>query len=142
MGSEAKKQLCADLGADVVIDYNVEDFAEVVMEATNDRGVDVVFDGVGEGVMDRSMHCIGYNGRYLMVGFASDKSHADEKLIVPRRISAGNFKLCGVLLAYATFRLGSFWFAFLVHSTVALSNEWFSLAFHPEMNRNIKREKA
>ena len=26
---------------------------------------------------------------------------ADEKLIVPRRVAAGNFKLCGVLLAYA-----------------------------------------
>ena len=48
----------------------------------------------------------------------------------------------GVLLAYATLRLGSFWFAFLVHSTLALSNEWFSLAFHPEMSRKRKREKA
>ena len=30
-----------------------------------------------------------------------DKRHADEKLIVPRSLSVGNFKLCGVLLAYA-----------------------------------------
>ena len=44
---------------------------------------------------------IAYNGRYLMMGFASDKSYADEKLIVPRRVAVGNFKLCGVLLAYA-----------------------------------------
>jgi NADPH:quinone reductase-like Zn-dependent oxidoreductase len=51
--------------------------------------------------MAASMNCIAYNGRYLMMGFASDKSFADEKLIVPRRVSAGNFKLCGVLLAYA-----------------------------------------
>jgi NADPH2:quinone reductase len=36
-----------------------------------------------------------------MMGFASDKTVADEKFIVPRRIAAGNFKLCGVLLAYA-----------------------------------------
>lgn len=46
------------------------------------------------------MRCIGYNGRYLMMGFASDKSVADEKSIVPRRLATGNFKLCGVLLAY------------------------------------------
>ena len=42
-----------------------------------------------------------YNGRYLMMGFASNKVVADEPFIVPRRIALGNFKLCGVLLAYA-----------------------------------------
>lgn len=100
VGSDSKMQLCRDLGADVVINYTTDDFAAIVMEETGNRGVDVIFDNVGEGVMARSMDCIAYNGRYLMMGFASDKTHADEKLIVPRRISAGNFKLCGVLLAY------------------------------------------
>ena len=100
-GSDEKVQLCRELGADVAINYKSEDFAPVVMEATQGRGVDVIFDTVGEGVMAASMNCIAYNGRYLMMGFASDKRFADEKLIVPRRVSAGNFKLCGVLLAYA-----------------------------------------
>ena len=100
-GSAEKVKLCKELGADVAVDYTSEDFGAVVMEATGGQGVDVIFDGVGEGVMDASMKCIGYNGRYLMIGFASDKRFADEKLIVPRRISAGNFKLCGVLLSYA-----------------------------------------
>jgi NADPH2:quinone reductase len=100
-GSDEKIALCKELGADVAINYNTEDFQAIVLEATNTVGVDVVFDNVGEAVMEKSMNCIAYNGRYLMMGFASDKSFADEKLIVPRRISAGNFKLCGVLLAYA-----------------------------------------
>jgi NADPH2:quinone reductase len=101
VGSAEKMKLCSDLGADTVINYNEQDFCEVVMEATQNKGVDVIFDNVGEAVMEKSMNCIAYNGRYLMMGFASDKSYADEKLIVPRRISAGNLKLCGVLLAYA-----------------------------------------
>jgi NADPH2:quinone reductase len=103
-GSAEKVALCEKLGAEVAINYNdggEQDFADIVMEKTNNKGVDVVFDNVGEDVMDRSMHCIAYNGRYLMMGFASDKARADEKLIVPRRVSAGNFRLCGVLLAYA-----------------------------------------
>jgi len=100
-GSDEKVALCRELGADVAINYNSEDFQAVVLEATNTVGVDVVFDNVGEAVMEKSMNCIAYNGRYLMMGFASDKRFADEKFIVPRRISAGNFKLCGVLLAYA-----------------------------------------
>jgi NADPH:quinone reductase-like Zn-dependent oxidoreductase len=36
-----------------------------------------------------------------MMGFASDKTVADEKFIVPRQLSLGNFKLCGVMLSYA-----------------------------------------
>ncbi len=101
VGSDEKAALCRELGAHIVINYRTTEFAPVVMEATKNRGVDVVFDNVGEAVMADSMNCLAYNGRYVMMGFASDKSFADEKLIVPRRIAAGNFKLCGVLLSYA-----------------------------------------
>src|SRR4029453_4146444 len=101
-GAAAEKvSLCRELGAHVAIDYRERDFAPIVLEETGNRGVDVVFDNVGEAVMDASIKCIAYNGRYLMMGFASDKKYVDEKLIVPRQIAAGNFKLCGVLLAYA-----------------------------------------
>jgi NADPH2:quinone reductase len=100
VGSDAKKPLCLDLGADVVVNYTTDDFAKVVLEETGGRGVDVVFDNVGEAVLDASMNCTAYNGRYLMMGFASDKKWADEKLVVPRRLSMANIKLCGVLLSY------------------------------------------
>jgi NADPH2:quinone reductase len=100
-GTDEKVQLCRDLGADVAINYNDADFAEVVLKETGNRGVDVVFDNVGEAVMEKSLACTAYNGRYLMMGFASNKLVADEPLIVPRRLALGNLKLCGVLLAYA-----------------------------------------
>jgi NADPH2:quinone reductase len=100
-GTDEKVALCRELGADVSINYRDADFAAAVLEASDNRGVDVVFDNVGEAVMDASMNCIAYNGRYLMMGFASNKEVADEKFVVPRRIALGNFKLCGVLLAYA-----------------------------------------
>ena len=99
-GTDAKVQLCRDLGADVAINYNDADFAQVVLAETASRGVDVVFDNVGEAVMEKSLQCTVYNGRYLMMGFASNKEVADEPFIVPRRIALGNLKLCGVLLAY------------------------------------------
>jgi NADPH2:quinone reductase len=100
-GTDEKVQLCRDLGADVAINYREADFAEVVLAETANRGVDVVFDNVGEAVMEPSMRATAYNGRYLMMGFASNKVVADEPFIVPRRVALGNFKLCGVLLAYA-----------------------------------------
>ena len=101
-GTDEKVQLCRDLGADVAINYNDTDFAEVVLAETGNRGVDVVFDNVGEAVMEKSLQCTVYNGRYLMMGFASNKVVADEPFIVPRRIMLANVKLCGVLLAYQT----------------------------------------
>jgi NADPH2:quinone reductase len=100
-GTDEKVTLCRELGADVAINYREADFAAVVLSETANRGVDVVFDNVGEAVMEKSMQCTVYNGRYLMMGFASNKLVADEPFIVPRRIALGNFKLCGVLLAYA-----------------------------------------
>ncbi|MFO0688434.1 MAG: zinc-binding dehydrogenase [Myxococcota bacterium] len=100
-GSESKLALCRELGADVAINYEKDDFAEIVLNETQGRGVEVVFDNVGEGVMEKSMKALAYDGRYVMMGFASDKKYADEKLIVPRRVIAGNMKLCGALLAYA-----------------------------------------
>ena len=67
---------------------------------TDNIGVDIVFDNVGEAVMADSFACTAYNGTYLMMGFASNKVVADEKFIVPRQVTMGNFKLCGVLLNY------------------------------------------
>jgi NADPH2:quinone reductase len=100
-GTDEKVALCRELGADVAINYKREDFAAVVLSATEKRGVEVVFDNVGEAVMEQSLRCTAYNGRYLMMGFASNKEVADEPFVVPRRIALGNLKLCGVLLAYA-----------------------------------------
>jgi NADPH2:quinone reductase len=99
--TDDKLQLCRDLGAHVTINYARDDFAEVVLAETNQRGVDVVFDNVGEAVMEASLKSLAYNGRYLMMGFASNKAVADEAFVVPRRVALGNCMIGGVLLAYA-----------------------------------------
>jgi NADPH:quinone reductase len=99
-GSDDKVRLCQDLGAHVSINYNTTDFAEQVLADTGNEGVDVVFDNVGEAVLEKSLQCTKYNGRYLMMGFASNKTVADEPFLVPRRLALGNLKMCGVLLSY------------------------------------------
>ena len=99
-GTDEKVRLCQELGAETAINYTTTDFAETVLAETDGQGVDVVFDNVGEAVFEKSLQCTKYNGRYLMMGFASNKLVADEKFIVPRRIALGNLKLCGVLLSY------------------------------------------
>ena len=105
-GGAEKGALCRELGADVVLDSSEEGFAdrillERVLAETDGRGVDVVFDNVGEALFGPSLQATAYDGRYLMMGFASNKAVADEPWIVPRQILMGNVRLCGVTLAYA-----------------------------------------
>ena len=100
-GTDEKLALCRDLGADVTINYREDDFASVVLSETDQKGVDVIFDNVGEAVLEPSLKAIAYNGRYVMMGFASNKVVADEPFLVPRRLMLSNFKLCVVMLSYA-----------------------------------------
>ena len=58
--------LCERLGADLIINYQKEHFADRVMEETDGAGCPVVFDTVGGDVFDHSLDCIAINGR--MVG--------------------------------------------------------------------------
>jgi len=41
--------------------------------------------------------------------------------------------IVGVLLCYLTLLTGNIWSAVVIHSLMALSNEWFSLSAHPKM---------
>lgn len=100
-GSDGKLDLCSRLGADHLLNYRSADIHASVMELTSGRGVDVVFDNVGEAVMEASMKSLAYNGRYLMMGFASNKSVADEAFVVPRQLLLSNASLMGVTLSYA-----------------------------------------
>jgi NADPH:quinone reductase len=107
-GTDEKVALCRDLGADVAINYNDADFSDVVLAETANAGVDVVFDNVGEAVLEPSLKCTKYNGRYVMMGFASNKIVADEPFLVPRRLMLSNLKLCTVMLAYAAPEVSEF----------------------------------
>jgi NADPH2:quinone reductase len=100
-GSPEKLAWCADLGADVTLDYHDPEWPAAVLAATGGVGVDVVFDNVGEAVLEGSLQCTRYNGRYIMMGFASNKVVADEPFLVPRRLMLSNLRLGGVMMAYA-----------------------------------------
>src|SRR6202042_3615590 len=72
-GGEHKAAVARELGADVVIDRNTEDFVAVVKEVTEGRGADVVYDSVGGDAYDRSTKCIAFEGRILVIGFAGGR---------------------------------------------------------------------
>ncbi len=70
-GGPDKLEVARAAGADVLIDYRREDFVDRVMEETAGRGADVIYDPVGGDTFDRSLKCIAWNGRLLVIGFAS-----------------------------------------------------------------------
>jgi NADPH2:quinone reductase len=72
-GSDHKTAVCKKLGADHVINYKTQDFAEEVKTITDGHGADVVFDPVGGDVFDRSTKCIAFEGRIVVVGFTSGR---------------------------------------------------------------------
>jgi NADPH:quinone reductase-like Zn-dependent oxidoreductase len=66
--SAAKQKLARDLGADVVIDYTQQNFAEVVKQETRGRGVDILIEHVGQAVWKDSLKCLAHGGRLVTCG--------------------------------------------------------------------------
>jgi len=69
--SEEKLALCKQLGADEVINYNEVSLKDAVKELTGGKGVDVVYDPVGGDYAEPAIRSMAWNGRYLVIGFAS-----------------------------------------------------------------------
>ncbi len=64
---EENFEFARSLGADVVIDYAQEDYAEAVMRETAGRGVDVVFDTIGGDTLSRSPDVLAQLGRLVSI---------------------------------------------------------------------------
>jgi NADPH2:quinone reductase len=70
-GSADKLELVRKNGADEVINYRDEDWVQQVKSLTDGRGADVIYDPVGGNTFNLSTKCIAFEGRILIVGFAS-----------------------------------------------------------------------
>jgi NADPH2:quinone reductase len=72
-GGDEKLAIARQAGADVLIDYRTSAWVDAVKEATGGRGADVIYDSVGGDTTDLSLKCIAWNGRLLVIGFASGR---------------------------------------------------------------------
>ncbi|MDB5865524.1 MAG: hypothetical protein JWO70_3330 [Betaproteobacteria bacterium] len=66
--TEAKRAACLEEGADHAIDYR-NGFVDKVKALTGGRGVDIVYDPIGDKVADESLRCLAWGGRLLILGF-------------------------------------------------------------------------
>ncbi len=67
-GSDAKLEKAKGLGADHVVNYETQDFAQEVKKLTDKRGVEVVFEHVGKMTWEKSLLAAGVGGRIVTVG--------------------------------------------------------------------------
>jgi len=71
VGSEEKAAIARDCGADHVVVYRRENFADRVAQITGGKGVEVVYDSVGADTFDGSIQCLSYLGTLVNFGQSS-----------------------------------------------------------------------
>ncbi|MFD9436581.1 NADPH:quinone oxidoreductase family protein [Streptomyces sp. NPDC060002] len=71
VGGAEKAAVARELGCDVVIDRRAEDVVGAVKAATGGRGADVIYDPVGGEAYTQSAKVVAFEGRIVVVGFAS-----------------------------------------------------------------------
>ncbi|MFZ6049075.1 NADPH:quinone oxidoreductase family protein [Pseudomonas sp. CR3202] len=71
--SAQKLEVAKAAGADALINYSEESLKDRVKELTNGQGADVIYDPVGGDLFDAAIRAINWNGRLLVVGFASGR---------------------------------------------------------------------
>ena len=71
VSTEAKAQLAKEAGADHVILYTQSDFLAEVKKLTDNRGVHVVYDSVGQTTFDKSLECLKPRGYLVLFGQSS-----------------------------------------------------------------------
>jgi NADPH2:quinone reductase len=97
-GSDAKCAVARDAGADVAIDYQREDFAARVLDATGGRGVDLILDSVAGDVFTAGLTALAPFGRIVAFGNASgtpgtvrtNELHASNRAVIG--YSSGSYR--------------------------------------------------
>ena len=132
--TESKLAVCRAHGAAMTINYAEEDLKARVRELTGGAGVDVVYDAVGGGFSEPALRSMAWNGRFLVIGFASGE--------IPKiPLNLPLLKGCSVV--------GVFWGSFAQRQPVesaaniaALVDMWKAGRITPHVSANFPLERA
>lgn len=69
--SDEKLEFCRKHGADVLFNYAKEDLKDGLKKIGGAKGIDIVFDPVGGDFAEAALRSLGWEGRFLVIGFAA-----------------------------------------------------------------------
>lgn len=95
VGSQAKVEAAAALGADTVINYRTQDFVAEALAATAGRGVDAILDVVGRKYVRRNLECLALDGHLVIIGGSTGPVTLDLWEVMSRRASVSATLLRG-----------------------------------------------
>ena len=132
--TQEKLDLCKDMGADHVINYSDEDIRERVKEITGGKGADVIYDPVGGTAFDAAMRAINWEGRIVVVGFASgDFNQARTNIVMVKNIAV----------------MGFYWGSYSIHKPSAIGESmgelirmWEDGQLKPHISHTLPLEQA
>lgn len=110
--TDEKLQIALQQGAWETINYGAEDLRQRIKALTLDKDVNVIFDPVGGDLFDTAVRRISWEGRYLVIGFASGRIPS-----LPANIA---------LLKNASL-VGAFWGAYLMHDPAVIQESFQQL---------------
>lgn len=85
-GTAEKLAFCRSLGADITIGYHQQDFVEVLREATEGYGADVVLDNMGAKYLARNVDVLALEGRLVVIGMqGGSKAELDINALLRKR---------------------------------------------------------
>jgi putative PIG3 family NAD(P)H quinone oxidoreductase len=85
-GTAEKLERCRELGAEILVNYKEQDFVEVVREATQGHGADVVLDTIGAKYLARNVELLAPNGRQVTIGLqGGTRAELDLGLLMRKR---------------------------------------------------------
>ena len=83
-----KLDLCRQLGADVVIDRDAEDFVAICRQHSDQKGVNLVLDMVGGDYTPRNIDVLAMDGRLAQIAFLrGNKTELDLNLLMRKRLT-------------------------------------------------------
>lgn len=110
--SAEKLALASEYGADEVINYVQDDLRQAVKDLTHGKGANVIYDPVGGDMFDAALRSIAWEGRLLVIGFASGR-------IPEMAVNLALLKNCSVM--------GTYWGAYLLHDPSVVLKSFMQL---------------
>ncbi|WP_249384120.1 NAD(P)H-quinone oxidoreductase [Chitinivorax sp. B] len=86
--NQEKCQACLDLGATIAIDYQQQDFVDIIKQVTHGRGVDVILDLVGGSYIPRELSVLADDGRLCLIALlGGTRSEVNLAEMLKRRLT-------------------------------------------------------